>query len=262
MPFLSRPPRAALGDVIHLLWAVDAPGLDHLERRLPTARPQLLVHRRRDRLSWDGGDGWAHVGGAAISGPFAHALTLDAAQQDGVLGVVFRPGGLAAFTSLPIEHTAAVHHPIEAVMPHVDWGRALDAARAVAPDEGLQILERALLAARCARRDPAIAAALTQLRRSTPVAHVADALGWSQTRLVRRFSAQVGLRPKEYARLARFRRAVASLGPRTDLGMLALGCGYADQAHFNHEFRRFAGMTPSAWRAAVRPYETHVRLPR
>ena len=35
--------------------------------------------------------------------------------------------------------------------------------------------------------------------------------------------------------------------PETDLTQLAYQCGYFDQAHFNKEFKAFAGMTPSEY---------------
>lgn len=65
--------------------------------------------------------------------------------------------------------------------------------------------------------------------------------------------AHVGLSPKAYARMFRFRRVVDLVQAgtrRQDWAQLAMSCGYFDQAHFNREFRAFAGMTPSEYAAS------------
>jgi len=78
------------------------------------------------------------------------------------------------------------------------------------------------------------------------IAELASDLGISNRHLARRFENAVGFPPKEFARVSRFLNAVRSLSERTTttLTETALDCGYFDQAHFNHEFREFAGMTP------------------
>ena len=43
-----------------------------------------------------------------------------------------------------------------------------------------------------------------------------------------------------------------------DLGEVAFATGYADQAHFNHDFRDLTGMTPSAYLARRSVYLNHV----
>ena len=71
-------------------------------------------------------------------------------------------------------------------------------------------------------------------------------LGVSRKHLGSLFHAHVGLTPKAYARVFRFRRAVdlVQKGRRLDWARVAMACGYYDQAHFNREFREFAGMSP------------------
>ena len=63
------------------------------------------------------------------------------------------------------------------------------------------------------------------------------------------FDAHVGLSPKTYARMFRFRRVVDMVqsGRRIDWTRIAMSCGYYDQAHFNHEFREFSGMSPGEY---------------
>jgi AraC-like DNA-binding protein len=114
---------------------------------------------------------------------------------------------------------------------------------------------------------------LRQLRDSQPVSHevtqawrvllasggtasvtqLARTAGWSSRRLGTRFRAEIGLAPKEAARVVRFDRArrllqrrVAAAGP-PDLAALAAACGYYDQAHLAREFRALAGCPPSRW---------------
>jgi AraC-like DNA-binding protein len=85
------------------------------------------------------------------------------------------------------------------------------------------------------------------LDESTPVAAVADEVGWSARYLTDRFRAEVGLRPKEAARVARFDRARRQLTAATRLADLAAAHGFSDQSHLVREFHAFAGCTPTGW---------------
>lgn len=81
------------------------------------------------------------------------------------------------------------------------------------------------------------------------VAAVADEVGWSARYLTDRFRAEVGLRPKEAARVARFDRARRALTRTSRLADVAAQLGFSDQSHLVREFRAFAGCTPTRWLA-------------
>jgi AraC-like DNA-binding protein len=81
------------------------------------------------------------------------------------------------------------------------------------------------------------------------VAAVAAEVGWSARYLTDRFRAEVGLRPKEAARVARFDRARRQLTAATRLADLAAEHGFSDQSHLVREFHAFAGCTPTGWLA-------------
>ncbi|WIM94786.1 helix-turn-helix domain-containing protein [Actinoplanes oblitus] len=87
------------------------------------------------------------------------------------------------------------------------------------------------------------------LRRGAPasIAELAGQVGWTPRHLTDRFRAEVGLRPKEAARIARFDRARRALRPGTRLADLAAEHGYADQSHLVRDFQAFAGCAPSRW---------------
>ncbi len=81
------------------------------------------------------------------------------------------------------------------------------------------------------------------------VATVADAVGWSRQHLHQRFSENIGLSPKAFARLVRFRAALAATrAPGMSLADVAATYGYADQAHFTRDFSALAGTSPASWR--------------
>ena len=63
------------------------------------------------------------------------------------------------------------------------------------------------------------------------------------------FRRSVGETPLSYLARMRVRRAQAMLLSTAEpISMIALACGFCDQAHFSNVFRRTIGMTPSIWR--------------
>jgi AraC-like DNA-binding protein len=71
----------------------------------------------------------------------------------------------------------------------------------------------------------------------------------SERQFARRFSAQVGLSPKHYARTVRLNAILEARRrrPETRWTDLAYDAGYADQAHFVRECRELTGAPPSAF---------------
>lgn len=75
---------------------------------------------------------------------------------------------------------------------------------------------------------------------------LAETAGLSVRQFERRFVQQVGLRPKLFARIARFQAALESkarFAGKTWTEVAHL-CGYHDQMHMIHDFTKFTGGTP------------------
>ncbi len=81
------------------------------------------------------------------------------------------------------------------------------------------------------------------------VAQLAAEIGWSARHLTGRFRAEVGLRPKEAARVVRFDNARRRLLPGRRVTDVAAEAGYFDQAHLAREFQALAGVPASRWLA-------------
>jgi AraC-like DNA-binding protein len=89
---------------------------------------------------------------------------------------------------------------------------------------------------------------------AVPIAELREETGFSKSRLVGGFREHVGVPPKVYARLVRFRR-VTELLQRGELPLaeVALEAGYYDQPHMTAEFHALSGYTPTAFLSARHP---------
>lgn len=85
------------------------------------------------------------------------------------------------------------------------------------------------------------------------IAELAAAVKLSPRQLERKFNTAVGVSPKAMARMLRFEhvRDYLSQYPQADLAALAYDYGYADQAHFNRDFKRFSNRTPRQFAAEM-----------
>jgi AraC-like DNA-binding protein len=272
MSFRCRVPKPPLDAYVASMWLFrSAPRPHGLERVLPTGGAQLIVNLKEDVTRVydpDRPHRCVSTSGTIFCGVHSRYQIIDTSEQEYVAGVAFRPGGTAAFVRAPAYETRDADTPLESL-----WGRRRTAdlreqlLERDDPDAQLDVIERALGdMLQPAGVHPAIAFALGAFNRVPIVVNigeVTDAVGMSAKRFIERFKAQVGVSPKRYCRLRRFQHAVASAhrGQLVDWAQVALDCGYYDQAHFIHEFRAFAGITPTAYHASRTAFQNHVRLP-
>jgi len=86
---------------------------------------------------------------------------------------------------------------------------------------------------------------------------LAGQLGLSERQFQRRFQGAVGLTPKQFARIRRFRVSMANAleeAPKP-WGRVAVERGYADQPHLVREFSQLVGESPTAFAKRVRSIE-------
>lgn len=176
-----------------------------------------------------------------------------------VLLAVFSPVGAAAFLRPSQAEFAGATVDLSDALAGAGELDSLHERIATADDHPQRVRQlEAFLLARlgAATPDPLIAAAVAWLQRQ-PASQRIDALtrhiGLSQSALERRFKRVVGVSPKKFATMLRLQRAIGLHGAGGGLAELALAAGYYDQAHFNHDFHRATGRTPSAFFAASEP---------
>lgn len=96
---------------------------------------------------------------------------------------------------------------------------------------------------------------MTTLHGGVRVAELAEAVDLGERQFERRFTRAVGVSPKRYARVLRFREALRlkAEGAEPSWAAVAQAAGYVDQAHMIHEFQALAGDTPERLLATMAP---------
>ena len=270
MPTVAARPRSpALAPFVASLNYHEGQMPDAVERILPGGRVHVMVNLYEDEFRTYHGPECAAVhrtGSAVLAGPASQPTVIDTREQRCLVTVDFKLGGAAPFFTAPISEA---HNQL--VELDQLWGRDGNLLRerlleARKPERMLRILETVLLEhlVRPQEPDSAIPFAARAFERGLPVSEVTARVGLLPKTFVRRFRNRLGLSPKRFARVRRLQRVLQTIkdpGP-IDWCQIAAGHGYADQAHFIHDFRDLTGLTPGAYRPRSPAEHNHVPVSR
>jgi AraC-like DNA-binding protein len=257
MNHIHRITAAPLADYVEFLWLSEGYAPGHpAERILPTGRMGLVLDiGGRDPIS------------GLLSGARTSSFLLDTSRPLSLIGVGFKAGGGYPFVGLPAGELQDLTVPLDDL-----WGPDVAELRCkvmAAPSAALRfrLLERFLLRrlATTSPRSPLVEFALREFQdpgRLVSVGEVVERSGVSARRFIEAFRSQVGLAPKAFCRVARFRQVIDRLASATDVDWsdTAVACGYYDQAHFIHEFREFAGVNPATYLRCRTASLNHLRV--
>lgn len=220
---------------------------EHRDAHLPDLRAVAAFSLRGECVL----DGGQRVAPAAFTGPRGTLRRHEHRGVHAVLLATFTPVGAAAFLRVPLEEFAGVTTELAGLLGRRPELERLQDDIVSAPNHArrIRLLEGFLLTRiHESAPDPLMSAAVTWLERDAGEKRI-DALthyiGLSQSALERRFRRVVGVSPKKYASVTRLQRAVRLRIEGADFATVAQSAGYADQAHFIHDFRRATGHTPA-----------------
>jgi len=270
MGWHSIVPSAPLTSLIETIWDWDMPPAGHrYDRILPSPGTALIINLHEDETRTyrdDSERSCVRASGSVISGPYWRSWIIDTSEQIRVMGLSFRPGGAHALIGIDIDELSRCDINLEDMFGSNARRLRQRLLETPCPMQRLALLEGWLLRlASDPTPDPVIAYAITELGRAPQIARIGSVqrdTGYSAARFSTLFRRHVGMSPKRYARLLRFRAVVAQAHPQrtVDWSGIAADGGYCDQAHLSHEFREFAGITPTAFMAMRGTYANHIPI--
>ena len=243
-----RPP--ALAEFVELIWETRGTTNEPQDRHFPHGMFELLLNLMGSRYRLVEPKGSGTFATTWLVGQQLGPIVTTQPDRHHVMGIRLRPAGAYALLAAPLRVVTGLVVELEdlvgpAARELVD--RCRDAPSVAARFE----LAAAWLAARIAGArtvDPAIAWVASEIEShegGVGIAELREETGLSKTRLAASFREQIGVTPKVYARLVRFRRALAMVeSGTTSLADVACTTGYYDQPHFNAEFRELTGLSP------------------
>jgi AraC-like DNA-binding protein len=251
-------PTGPLADYVHMFWFWENYYPDHpQERILPHGSMELTINLSDEPFitQYPEHDYQSHsIYGPMLAGVRSNFFVIDTSQPATLLSVYFKVGAGPAIFNLSAQELLNTHITLETLWQQkaVDlYHRLLEAS---STRLRFQILEAALLQ-RLQTTKPqhhAVKYALQVFQQTyltQSMADVAEQIGLSQTRFIQVFREAVGLTPKKFARIHRFREALHLIAEDNPYEWvdIALRCGYFDQAHLINEFRTLAGITPTTY---------------
>ena len=258
---------SGLAGLVESIWRFDGK-LSRRERHYPTGELDLIIQLDAPSESFRVVEGQpaATCPSSCLAGLIVAPLVIETpAARSRMLGVRLRPTGAFALFGLPLREltgTAVDLHDIVGSEAR-RLAERLDEARS---DEARLRLMACWIEDRFEGRastDAGVDYAVSEIERAGGTVSIANLLGQigaSPKRFARLFEDQVGVRPKLFSRIVRFRELAAALPTADDsLSDTVIAHGYYDHSHMNADFREFAGMSPRQFLAAT-PYPESLSL--
>jgi AraC-like DNA-binding protein len=239
----------ALERFVELIWESEGTTTEEFDRHFPHGRIELLLNLGGDRFDLVEPDGPGFKS-TWLVGILMRPTVCTQPRRHRVLGIRLHPAGAYALFATPLREITGLVVELRDVVG-ASGDELVERCRAAESTEERFRMAGAWIAARVHGAlpvDPAIAWATHEIEAhhgEVSIAKLRAETGFSKARLVAAFRAHIGVSPKQFARIVRFRWALAMVesGPAS-LADVALETGYYDQPHFNAEFRELSGMTP------------------
>lgn len=247
-------PSPSLQFFIDRYWSVEYDGSSDapVEPVLPDGCPEI-VFNLADRFQRIPSFGDVEMQTSAIvSGQIRKRILIRPTGRVSLFGIRFRPHAAAGFLGVGMSSLTDHVVPLESVIGGLSGELESQIASAQTFEKRVAVIET-ILRSRCSNNDVSIAARLSETIADSggrmSVKELLDRTGIGERRMERMFDKYVGVSPKVFSRIVRFRGVVRSIEAADSFGLLdtALSFGYYDQSHMIHEFNEFAGTSPLSY---------------
>jgi AraC-like DNA-binding protein len=251
-----------LRSFIKCFWSLEAPaaladpkGAAQKQRIVPDGCMEMIFHYGDLYRQFFEDGSYITQPRCFVFGQITSPLEIAPTGVSGIIAARFHPDGFAPFASMPI---AEMENKAVALSLLFDDANSFEqkVLGGKTNEERIKIIETFFInklstpeaADRIARASIEI---LLNHKGNMQVDELAEQLNINRRQLERKFSAAIGVSPKQFSKLIRLQATLKMLEQKkfTSLTSLAYENGYYDQAHFIKDFKEFTGVSPKEFYA-------------
>ena len=267
MSFSLFKPSTFLSQYVKHYWSLEncsPPGMEYSHRVVPSGLFELIFYLK-DRPRTD--DSRKSISDRIlVTGQLKDYYNMQIGGELSLFSINFHPHGLAMFLDIPLnelfEHTVPLRLLVKDRVNKLE-DELLNTENDL---ERITITENFLMdtmhKSETVRNYDRIRHSINKINLSRGILDIESLVSdtfLSRKQFERTFSAIIGATPKQFLRVVRFQHAIyiRSKDPALNLTELAHECGYFDQAHMIHDFKRFSGVTPKKFFANAEPFSDY-----
>ena len=198
------------------------------------------------------------IAGHLVLGQFTKSFTASLSGSIDFIGIHFKPTGLYRLIKEPMMKFTNTIHSLNTS----EWNQLTTELQTLPTEARMQSIEQWLMK-RLTTTNTEYALAekaasnFISAQGAASVESVCRQVGLSERTMQRHFLKYIGVSPKSFNRIVRF-HAVTKLiesNATIDWKNIFFETGYADHAHFVHDFKNITGMSPTAYYHSKTDYE-------
>lgn len=256
-------PCANLQKLVNCFWTLQsAQPVTFYDRTFPDGCQEIVFNVNATVRRSDNGNDYSINPDAELIGQMTRPYDLITHGKQRYFGIKFYPHSFAVFTKESVHDLRDQSIDLRDLFG-ADFSRVIDAVFENADFGGfVSLMEAHLLNNLCEEKlqsrayrivDQAVNELLIK-KTDTQMHTLHQKLDIGKRYLQALFKSCVGLTPGQLFKMIRFQTSFEGLSnPQLSLTDVALQCGYYDHAHFTHDFRELAGLTPTAYREMESP---------
>jgi hypothetical protein len=257
MDYQTYSPSADLASLINCYWTLEVPADFNApkQRIVPDGCIEMAFILGDDIKRYTSEDEFLLQPRAMVLGQTMEPFYIQPTGYVNTFAIRFYPYGFANFVSVPIKTLANKETPLTSLFEEniaIELEQTI--IQAANTKERIEIISSFLLnqLSHQSTIDQIVKTtvdALLTTNGNTPIASILQEKPSTRRQLERKFAKQIGVSPKQLAKVIRLQAALKMLLNKEDesLTHIAYESEYYDQAHFNRDFKEFTGTNPAAF---------------
>lgn len=253
MTYTTFEPQPDWAPFINCYWTLEAEKQDNPERQriVPDGCMEMIFHHGDKYKQYTDGDAYIVQPSCFVFGQITKPLYIEPTGKTGIFAVRFQAEGFMPFATMPLNAMENRAVPLGELFGQEGLSLQKKILSAPTTEKRIAIIEGFLLASlidakQLDRTIKESVRLVMEVKGQLSIDELSESVNISKRQLERKFSAIIGVSPKQLAKIVRLQATLKMLlkDDFKNFTTIAHENNYYDQAHFIKEFKEFTGVSP------------------